>query len=721
MKDYTNRLAFQPFDTQKSPTEQGLAARALDLVIAAHTAGDQTVDAVETLLINVRQLLKPGGYFLLSISTTSGTAGRDSPTVNEVTWTQWSTRLQSHGFFVIDNLPLKPESVCPYTVIAAQAIDERISILRNPLQHPEMSFVDLGTLTIIGGKTNRSRILVEEVTAFLQPRCTRQLRHIDSVERLLEVGHDLSTEGSILCVTDVDEPLLKNVTAAKLDALKHLFQYARNILWVCQGAQSHEPYSAMMFGLSRTIRAEYSNLNLQMLDVDTIDEHIASKIASIFLRLHIWDSWTRDGSQDGEDTVWSVERELRLEQGRILIPRLRPKTFSNLRYNAARRIVTSEVNLQEVSIQLGCQKGSSLTSSSPAVPVLREIPRLRVPTRPRSPTTTIVRVTHSLFPFLRIDGVGSVMLCAGTDTSTNAAVFALSFSVESPAPTLRAWTVKQSDVKRGPADGLVTLASSLISHQILDCASSAPGTLVVHDAGAALAQALRRGAQMRGRNLVLTSSFRGNKDDGEGGMVHVHPKMAKAVVRGMIPRSTSLFIDLSTTWTGAEHSETGCVIRGCLPQNCEVLGKSRFYCSAAQVQHQDSTNQQGWSVLQTAVEDNPSFMPTAPQSPVIVPLSKMATTIESHSYPIVVDWNETSVSIELLPVDEGIIFCGDRTYVLVGLAGELGQSLAEWMVPRGARNIVLSSRRPSVDPRFSESLLKEWGAVIKIMALLVLP
>lgn len=720
MKDHTNCLAFQSFDTQKSPTEQGLAERAFDLVIVAHTAGDQAVDAVEMTLKNIRQLLKPGGHCLLSVSTPNIRADHHGPTANEMALSQWSTHLQRHGFSVIDTLPPKPHDICSYNAMAAQAVDERINLLRNPLEHTERQVAGLETLIVIGGKTNQSRRLVEEVTTFLQPWYTRQLRLIDSVERLLDVDHDLSTGSSVLCVTDLDDPFLKDLTAAKLDALKHLFQHARNILWVCQGVRSHEPYSAMMFGLSRTIRAEYSNLNLQMLDIDTLDGNTASKLASIFLRLQIWDLWAREGSQDVENMVWSVERELVLEQGRILIPRLRPKTSSNLRYNAARRVVTEEIDPQEISIQLGCQTEASFPSTSLAMPVPREIPRLRVPSYPLSPTTTTARVTHSLFPFIRIDGIGSVMLFAGTDTSTNAAVFALSPSAESPAPTIRAWTVEQSGLKLGPADGLIALASSLVAQQILGCASSVPGTLVVHEAGAVLAQALRRGAQRRGLSLVLTSSMR-TKDDVEGNMVHIHPKMSKSVVRRIIPRSTSMFIDLSTTRAGTEHSDTSSVIRSCLPQNCDILGRSRFYSPTVQILHQDSMNQQGKSVLQAAVEDVSSLTPTTPQSPVIVPLSKLANATEPHSCPIVLDWSEGSIPIELLPVDEGTIFRADKTYVLAGLAGELGQSLAEWMVQRGARNIVLSSRHPNVNPKFSESLSKEWGAVVKIMALSVLP
>lgn len=719
MKEYAGKMAFRTFDEQKRPTEQGLAECAFDLLIAANRAGDPASDMGETSLRNIRQLLKPGGHFLLSVSVPSNKAGGDDPTTSDETMSHWETWLQSYGFSVIDTCAPKSDGVWSHVVVAAQAVDERINLLRNPLQHPQRPIPGFETLTIIGGKTSRSRPLVEALAALLQPSCNQQFGHVDSVEQLLQVDHDLA---SVLCITDLDEPLLKNLTAEKLDALKHLFQHAKSILWVCQGGvRGHEPFSAMMLGLSRTIRAEYSNLNMQMLDVDTVDTACSTRmIANGFLRLQIWNSWAEEGSQVVGDVVWSVERELVIEKGRILIPRLRPKKTSNLRYNTARRTISSEANPHEVPTQLGCHDDSA-SSTSLAMPVLREIPKLQVPVCPWSPTMTTVQVTHSLFPFVRIDGVGSVMLCAGMETSADAPVFGMCFAAESPAPTVSAWTIQQSELKLGPTDGLVFLAASLVAQQILQCASSACGTLMVHDAGAELARSLRDGAHRRGIDLMLTSSTSNHNDFSED-MVHIHPKSSKSVVRKLIPQNNSTLIDFSTTRTDWERNDTSRVIRSCLSQSCDILDGSRFYRSTVRSHHQEAAVQQGKSALQAAVEDISSCTPTTPRDVVIVPLSKMATTtVEPSQCPIVLDWTGTSVPIEMLPVDEGILFHANKTYVLVGLAGELGQSLAQWMVHHGARNIVLSSRRPVVNPSFLESLSKNWGAVVKIIALLVPP
>lgn len=729
LKDYAGRMIFETLDLQKSLSDQGFVERRFDLVVAAHVDKNFATDEVAaTSLKNIRDLLKPGGQFLLSVRLSDSEPGDHGSPDSDVALDRWETRLRRHGFSGIDTSTLRSFDGHPFAIIASQAVDEYVNLLRNPLQDPEKCIAESETLTVIGGSTSRTQKLVKELISLLQPRFKQQINLIDSMERLLRSDHDLDTMSSILCVTDLDEPFLKNFTAEKLDTLKRVFQQAKSVLWVCQGARHREPYAAMMFGLSRTIRAEYSSLNLQMLDVDMVGEEkmMAERIASVFLRLQIWDSWAASGTQ--QDIAWSVERELILEKGRISIPRLYPKKYSNFRYNTARRKVLKEVDPQKVPIQLGQEQGASLSRTM--MPVPQEVPRLQIPPTYSSLSAASIRVTHSVFPFIRIDGVGSVMLCAGTAVSTGASVFGLGFSAESPAPTVPAWIVRHSDLKLDQVDGLVQLASSLVAQQILSRASSALAlgeTLVVHDAGAALAQALQRGAKMGpGFSLILTSSSTSERDDIGENVIRIHPELSKFVVHMMIPRSTALFIDLSTTETGVEFGDSSRVIRGCLPPNCNVLGRRHFYNSAARSFYQKSIVQHGKLALQVAVEDICSLRPTPPRrEPITLPLSKLTNTpaleLDSSPDPTVLDWTERSTPIEMQPVDEGAIFDADKTYVLVGLAGELGQSLAEWMIHHGARNIVLSSRRPVVDPRFLEALSKEWGAVVKVMALSVLP
>lgn len=80
----------------------------------------------------------------------------------------------------------------------------------------------------------------------------------------------------------------------------------------------------------------------------------------------------------------------------------------------------------------------------------------------------------------------------------------------------------------------------------------------------------------------------------------------------------------------------------------------------------------------------------------------------------VVNWAvDSAVTVNIEPVDSKPMFSKDKTYILFGLTGSLGQSLTQWMVQHGARYIVLTSRNPSIDEQWVESLEK-FEAKIKL-------
>jgi NAD(P)-dependent dehydrogenase (short-subunit alcohol dehydrogenase family) len=51
------------------------------------------------------------------------------------------------------------------------------------------------------------------------------------------------------------------------------------------------------------------------------------------------------------------------------------------------------------------------------------------------------------------------------------------------------------------------------------------------------------------------------------------------------------------------------------------------------------------------------------------------------------------------PKISSLLLRGDASYILIGGTGGLGRSMAKWMSAKGARNIVLVSRKPTVSDR----------------------
>tara|TARA_R110002060_G_scaffold23901_3_gene32509 strand:+ start:87 stop:464 length:378 start_codon:yes stop_codon:yes gene_type:complete len=105
----------------------------------------------------------------------------------------------------------------------------------------------------------------------------------------------------------------------------------------------------------------------------------------------------------------------------------------------------------------------------------------------------------------------------------------------------------------------------------------------------------------------------------------------------------------------------------------------------------------------------------------ISPLPEVSATKLSgpdHLDPFsVVSWRlETEITTLIEPVDaRKHLFQSDKTYWLVGLAGDLGQSLCDWMADHGARFIVLMSRTRRVEEPWIKKH-KTNGVTVSFMA-----
>lgn len=82
-----------------------------------------------------------------------------------------------------------------------------------------------------------------------------------------------------------------------------------------------------------------------------------------------------------------------------------------------------------------------------------------------------------------------------------------------------------------------------------------------------------------------------------------------------------------------------------------------------------------------------------------------------------VNWcTDLQVPVTVKPVDASRnLFSQDRTYWLVGLAGNLGRSICDWMAKQGAKYIVVTSRSPKV-PQEWISLHKTQGVTVASVA-----
>ncbi|RHZ43317.1 uncharacterized protein CDV56_101073, partial [Aspergillus thermomutatus] len=660
---------------------------------------------LEEMMTNVRQLLRPGGYLMvfevisndaLRIGLPMGGlpgwwVGADSgrPWGPTLTLPQWDSLLRKCGFSGIDTATPPYHALHPGAVFASQAVDDRVAFLRSPLSAPlEAPFSIPKTLTIVGGKKFRVHQLIERILSSIGTTWAKIIR-ITSIEQL--DNQPLPEGSSVLSLTELDEPLLRCPTPAKFNSLKALWQQARNILWLTSGSRDAEPHSFMMVGLGRAMRAEHPNINLQMVDVENINRETPHFVAEALLRHEFLDSLGKEKST--ADIMYTSEPEIVMEDGRALVPRLYPRKESNLRYNSSRRLVTKEVDPQLVPVRMD--------TTDDELVALRDISPLRVMNSRLSATST-VRVSHSLLPSIFVKGVGYLMIAAGTELSTKEAVFAFGLSAESLTPSISTWTIPQAHVD--PVEGILSIAAFVVAENILNTLPTT-GTLLVHDVERFIAQALVRCARSRGVKLLMTTS---QKDD-SADTVYIHPHLPQRLIRRLIPQDVSGFISLEQD---CSPDSVGKFISKLLAQNCIVTGRSAVFGKDVELCLEPAV-EEGQKVLQCAWK-NIDELGLVSEGHNQVLLTEIPTDVTARRDFTVVDWRVPLVSVKVLPIDEGVIFGSNKTFVLVGLAGELGQSIARWMVEHGAKHIVLTSRRPKVDPRFINSLAA-FNADVRVM------
>jgi hybrid polyketide synthase/nonribosomal peptide synthetase ACE1 len=107
----------------------------------------------------------------------------------------------------------------------------------------------------------------------------------------------------------------------------------------------------------------------------------------------------------------------------------------------------------------------------------------------------------------------------------------------------------------------------------------------------------------------------------------------------------------------------------------------------------------------------------ASHKPTELSLSQV-TDIKIPLHPAtLVDWTaEDTVPVVVDTIDATHLFSADKSYLMVGLTGQIGQSLCEWMVRNGARNILLTSRHPNVDQKWLDSF-RVYGAKVAVYAM----
>ncbi|RYP60584.1 hypothetical protein DL770_009960 [Monosporascus sp. CRB-9-2] len=714
------RMSFKTLNMEKNPAAQGFVEGSYDVLLAMNVLHVSV--NVETTIVNIRRLLKPGGFLivgeltstdLLFTGMTVGTlpgwwigAETGRPWGPLLTLDQWNVILKKTGFAGIDTVTPNISSSLPISVFVAQAVDERVELLRKPLavtKHP--AGVRTDKLAIVGGTTPPVFELTRKVSETISFRFqVKEFFNTVGDFASSRMARSVSDSGplSVLCLTDLDKPYLEDLTAEAFSALKVLWSASSTMLWVTRGARDATPYSNMMTGLAHTVKKEYPNLDVQTFDLDSTDRGCANQndtaveLAEALLRQVALHSW----GEDADALLWTAEPQIFKSQGRQLISRLFPDSEKNERYNAGRRNIFADARPATETLELvATGDGRGWHQEIHKVSPLSVIPAPTIKHRR-------VRVAHSLLQSLYVGGMGFFRLCTGTDVATGEVVLGLSGSSASPATIPEQWCFPLLGMPA--ASELVSLAAYLVAENIVSLTPKG-GILLVHDADRALRLAIQAKAKTRNISAIFTTADAQQNQD--PAVVLLRPNFPQHVLRSVVPASTAAFVYMSR---GAVSQAVKVAIDDCLSPTCIRISEEAMLGHEVNLFVDPEPSVQLTQLLSEAW--NNACRVDANEVNHIA-LEDVSDHIAVGEPLAPVCWNVTgSVKAKVQPIDSGVLFRADRTYLFVGMAGELGQSLAEWMVARGARCVVLTSRTPRVNPRFIAAMKRRYGAVIKAMS-----
>ncbi|XTI91351.1 polyketide synthetase, partial [Cenococcum geophilum] len=700
-EEFESKMTFKALNIEKDPIEQGFAEHSYDLIVASLVL--HATHEMEVTMRNVRSLLKPGGYLImlelgdyiemrtgLIFGCLSGwwmgyNDGRKlSPCMPEE---DWDVRMKKVGFSGVDAIvPRQSDLPISLAVITSQAVDDHVNFLREPLAPGSLETVG-SHLTIVGGSTTGVARLVDATANKLKHFYT----YITRVRSLSELNTiEVPFMGTVLCLTDLDKPFLQDLKAEDLKGAQQLFKQSRTCLWVTKGSRDDDPYQNMSVGLGRVVKLEMTHLRLQSLDFDSTSEPTADIIATKLLQFEVTELWEQKG--EAKNLLWSVEFEIAFEKGNFVIPRLVTSPARNGRYNSSRRLITRDMDPKSNTL--------GLRWSGKAYEVFEEAPE--------SLGTAFdgrveLQVSHSTLEAIRVTRTDYAYLVLGTNLRTKEQVFALVSERHSVVKVFDSWTVPYNLAKDDALRLMPAVQNHLMALATIADFSSGE-TLILFEPKKEFADLLSRLATEKGIRVVNVTT----RTDVKGSnWVSMHPNAPRRVIQSALPRVASCLIICST------QNGLAANVLACLPPNCKIQGTDFFTSKAPKL---DSFSSMAFipstlrSAFVRAYHDAKDFGSTLS----VIAASDIALDNQPTAETTLFSWASTdTVPVRVTPIDAGPLFSPEKTYWLVGLTGGLGLSLCEWMVKRGAKHVVLTSRNPKVDPRWEEHM-KAQGAVVKI-------
>ncbi|KAK0725544.1 putative polyketide synthase [Lasiosphaeris hirsuta] len=655
------------------------------------------------LLQKIRCMMRPGGFLVLVHISRSPLKDRIRRCArvevddNLSTPPDWPDVLDESGFAhsVIKSHQYYPPG---FSITVRQAESHEKHLLLKPFAKaisPQLT----ERLLVIGGKGLTTSLISSGVSQVL----TRHCGSITTVETPENVDLDcLSSISAAILLNDIDEPILATMTSTRLEALRALLRPEMTILWITHGARHNNPDHASSFGFTRTLSAETPGLVLQVLDLKTLDTAPAVRaISETFARLTM--RYIIDEAPEPKP-LWVHEPEVHIEDGHVLVPRVLPWKDGIRRANAVRRVITKSVNTVESWVEIVSDR---LTDSSANYRTILKEVDLRLLSESGSQA---IQVDYSTTDVLNLGWAYSAYVCVGRDTLTGKTKIALSKSNGSyvALPSTCISNISQAPLNQPVLLALVvrylaaiTIANTVQSKSVLLIEPDPMLQKCVKDI------LVNRGVWFR---VCATNAKRCKLDPA---MTFIHPRSTAREIKALYPPGGAWIFNLLP-----DTDDVSILLSASLPENCLYSPRSALLSSEPRNAQEDHKYVEGiWEeavrlALSRSVTQSTDLGPAMMTVPALLGSPKTVPPFQ------ILDWKaERFVRHDVEPLVETGMMNAEKTYVLIGITRDFGQSLCSLFVEHGARYIVLASRSPPKHPPKWQEELQAKGIDVRFEAL----
>ena len=677
-------------DIEQESLVQGYIAQSYDLVIISYAA--RKTSSVEAALKRLSQLIRPGGYLIIldfMVETFKDKLARCISPLSarsEFITVEWDVVLAGAGLTPRQTFE---QSEGGLSLIISQVNDDCSDLLRRPLEvHNHQSF--MGSVLLVGGKRPAVKALAQQITKSLVHWSGQIIQTVSLEEIPPETFDNLK---ATVILADLDESVIATMTERKLKALQSIFSPNRQVLWLVSGFRENNPYHNASVGLGRCITAETPQLDLQFLDLDVI-EGSGELVAEAFLRLVL------RTSADLQDRLWTTEHEIILENSQFLIPRILPAELLNDRLNSVRRVVTKDISTADSVVEIiGTEVAGGTRHIATAHSAIKHV---------QNPTNQVkVRLDYSSLYAIKSGASSYSYICTGQETSSGRLVIAFSPTNSSLIQVPSSHTQEL----KGDIAQTAALLALVVSYYICCHAPvhDQPGTIILNEPDEYTAFAFEDLLSTGRRLLCFTSDH--HQSEAHPGWIYVNPLITSRQFGSLLPANVVCVLDFSP-----KDNAISSVLRNGISAQAQYLPRSSLFESGKFTSNEDIMVAPG--ALQEAVRWSEQALRSSPSLRHRASTTQIRQIMENdHNPPLTIaEWSRAlSVPKLQLPVEPSTVFSSSKTYLLVGLTGELGQSLCKLMVESGVRYLVVVSRNPDKYPKW-QTELETKGAKVMIEA-----